>query len=315
MKNFSRFVKIILVLLAAAMFYSLLPLAALYLKKDPAPYTNAAATERLKANKGAHFAFIVLSDNHAGLFLDDSATLKLIRRVNRESRFKKIPVDMVISAGDITFRGSAWDYRMFNRIRSLIRYPMIATMGNHDSDNKGKERFKRYVGSPEFSFADRNSYFILLNNEEGDLRPPQFKWFEEELKKGAAYTHRFVILHKAPLSPYQQSWHRPELNPWSYRFMKMCEQHKVDVVFSGHEHIFKESAYGNYGGVRYVTASGAGIVQHLPASDGGFLHYVVVRVYGDYIDYEVRKVFPPLWEYCAFYFWKEVFYLAKDIFY
>jgi hypothetical protein len=40
-----------------------------------------------------------------------------------------------------------------------------------------------------------------------------------------------------------------------------------------------------------------------------------VRVYGDYVDFEVRKVFPPLWEYLTYYMWKELFYMLKSVFY
>ena len=57
------------------------------------------------------------------------------------------------------------------------------------------------------------------------------------------------------------------------------------------------------------------MLTQIPESDGGYLHYVVVRVYGDYVDYEVRKVFPPLWEYLTYYMWKELFYFVKDIVY
>ena len=35
------------------------------------------------------------------------------------------------------------------------------------------------------------------------------------------------------------------------------------------------------------------IIPWAPTWDGGYLHYLSIRVYGDYLDYEVRKVFPP----------------------
>ena len=134
--------------------------------------------------------------------------------------------------------------------------------------------------------------------------------FEEDLKRSSAYAHRFIIMHKPPISPYFQSWYRPELSPWSYRFMKLCEQYKVDMVFSGHEHLFKEKSFG---GVKYITSGGGGMPTQIPASGGAFLHYTVVRVYGDYIDYEVRKIFPPVWEYLTLYMWKDAFYFLKDV--
>lgn len=302
--------KIIALLLTALALYSLAPLAPFYLMKDPPPYSNSMAISQLENNKGEHFEFIVLGDNHAGLILDDSAALKLVRNINREGRFNKAPIDFVEITGDITFRGSAWDYRMFNRVRSLINMPVISAMGNHDNDKDDGELFKKYAGADEFSFTDRNSYFIFIDNGPNDLSEKQFSYLEDQLNKSAAYSHRFVFLHKSPTS-YQQTWYRPELSPWSYRFMKLCEKYKVDIVFSGHEHMFKKRSFG---GVQYVTSGGGGIITHIPRQDGGFLHYIVVRVNGDYVDYEVRKVSPPFWEFLAYYMWKDIFYFLKGVF-
>ena len=119
-------------------------------------------------------------------------------------------------------------------------------------------------------------------------------------------------MHKPPLSLCQQSWYRPELSPWSYRLMKLFEKYKVDMVMAGHEHMFRERTLG---GVRYLISGGGGMVMQVPESEGGYLHYVVVRVYGDYFDYEVRKVFPPVWEYLTYYMWKELFYTLKHVFF
>ena len=121
-----------------------------------------------------------------------------------------------------------------------------------------------------------------------------------------SYKHRFVILHKAPFSPYQQSWYRPELSEWSYRLMKLCEKYRVDIVFSGHEHMFKDETFG---GVKYLISGCGGMLLYLPQSAGGYLHYLVIKVRGDYVSFEVRRIFPPFWEYVTYYLWKEIFYL------
>ena len=306
MKKFIRIVIWIILLVAA---YSLASVVMLYLGPDPAPYTNARAVEKLRANAGDKFEFIVFGDNHAGLVFNDSATLKLVWNINREDRFMKMPVDFAAITGDVTFQGSEWDYRIFNKIRSCIKWPVICANGNHDDDRGGAERFAKNIGKREVAFGDRNSFFIFLDNSSNDLTDGQFARLEEELKDASAYRHLFIITHKAPLSPYQQSWFRPATNPWSYRFMKLCEKYKVDIVFSGHEHMFRELTHG---GVRYVTSGGGGMLTHIPSYDGGYLHYVVVRVYGDYVDYEVRKIRPPFWEFLTYYMWKDLFYLVKD---
>ena len=305
-----KILKIIGLVVLAAAIYSFIPVAGLYLEKDPAPYTNDEAAGKLKANKGDYFEFIVLGDNHAGFILNDSMTLKIIRSINRESRFKKVPIDLAVISGDVTFRGSAWDYRIYNKIRARIKLPVISAVGNHDDDQGGAMLFKKYAGPGELSFADRNSYFIVIDNAVGNINDARLSKLEEELKKSSDYAHRFVILHKPAVSPYFQSWYRPERSPWSYRFMKLCEKYKVDMVFSGHEHMFSEKKFG---GVKYIVSAGGGMPPNIPDSGGGFLHYVVVRVHGDYVDYEVRKIFPPVWEYLTLYIWKDAFYFLKNV--
>ena len=308
MKN--KLIKIILVLVITATVYSLVPVAVLYLKGNAiAVKTNETVVGSLKANKGNYFAFIVFGDNHAGLIFDDSAALKIIGRMNSEDRFKKFPIDFVLSTGDVTFRGSAWDYRIYDRIRSQIKWPVISGIGNHDDDRGGAPRFKEHIGGKEFSFIDRNSYFIVIDDSINDLTNAQFLWIEEELKKASEYSHKFIIMHKSPISVYQQSWYRPGLSRWSYRFMKLCEKHKVDIVFSGHQHMFGERKFG---GVRYAVSGGGGMLNTIPTQDGGYLNYLVVRVNGDYVDFEVRKIFPPVWEFFTYYMWKDIFYFLKD---
>lgn len=306
--------RLVILMLIIGMICSLIPATALYLQggtKTPLP-ANEQIAEKLKNNKGGVFSFIVFGDNHAGFIFDDSAFLKIIRRMNRENRFKKLNMDFVVNLGDVCFiAGTRWDYLIYDRLRAKIKWPVISLMGNHD-DEHGEHLFKEYLGKKEFSFTDRNSYFIILDNKITALSEEQCKWLEGELQKSAAYAHRFVFMHKQAISLYQQSWFRPELSAWSYQFMKICERYKVDIVFAGHEHMFREATYG---GVRYVITGGGGMLSQIPEADGGYLHYIVVRVYGDYVDYEVRKVFPPLWEYFTYYMWKELFYFLKDVFY
>lgn len=308
-----RAFRILVIAIVAASLYSLTPVALLYLKKHVRQPTNSETAERLKSNKGDYFGFVVFGDNHAGFIFDDSAFLKLIRNMNREDRFKKLPIDFAASVGDVTFsKGLESDYITYDKLRSLIKWPVISAIGNHDYKNGGWRNFNKYIGSPEFSFVDRNSYFIVLDNKITDISPKLFLWLESELIKASAYKHKFIFMHKSPISLYQQSWFRPELSPWSYKTMKLCQKYGVDIVFTGHEHMFRA---GVFGGVRYLTSGGAGMLTQIPESDGGFLHYIVVRVYGDYVDYEVRKISPPFWEIVTYYMWKEAFYCLKGIFF
>ncbi len=270
--------------------------------------TNEAAAEALGKKAGDRFSFIVMGDTESGLPVTDPATLKIIRNINRERRFEKVDIDSLFVVGDDTFRGMRNHYRAYTKLMSLVSMPVISVVGNHDFDNEGKKAFGEYMGKDEFAFGSRNSYFIVINDEEGNVSEAQFAWLERELKNGMAYAHRFIFMHKPPFNPHQQSWYRVETNQWPRHFMRLCEDYKVDIVFSGHEHIFKEAQFK---GVRYIVTGGGGMLPTEPSWEGGYLHYVRVGVNGDYVGFEVRRVMPPFWLYLIYYLWKDLFYIAK----
>lgn len=308
-----KVLKIILILFIALNIYSFLPVLSFYFKGSPDIISkNADVVENLKSNKDPYFSFIVMSDTGSGMFFTESATLKIIRTMNREDRFKKIPIDFVINIGDVTFRGRESHFKNYIKLKNMIKFPVIDVPGNHDDDADGKNNrfalFKKYCGKPEFSFTERNSYFIVLDNNDGDFKERQFVWLENELKKAEAYKHTFIFMHKPPFNPYQQAWYRVETNPWSYRFLKLCDEYNVDMVFSGHENVQKVVKFGS---VTYLVSGGGGTLLIQPSSEGGLLNYIVVKVNRDYVDYEIRKIQPPLWEFFGFYMWKDLIYFVQ----
>ena len=311
-----RTISIIVLLFLAVNIYSAIPIVAFYFKKTPRDFhSNEKITSELKNNKEPYFSFIVISDTSSGCFLMEASTLKVISKINREDRFHKVPIDFVINIGDVTYRGKESHYRNYAKMRDMIKFPVISAIGNHDDDiddgEKGAALFEKYCGEKEFSFTDRNSYFIVLDNKNGEFRDDQFNWFEGELQKAGAYKHIFVFMHKPPFNPYQQSWYRIETCPWSHRFLKLCEKYKVDTVFSGHEYIYR---IVEFGGVKYVVSGGGGALLHeAPSRDNSSLNYIVVKVNRDYVDYEVRKIFPPVWEFFTFYIWKDLVYFFRDM--
>ena len=307
-----KFLKVALILFIAINLYSMIPIISLYLEKPPATWiTNEKATEKLKNNKEPHFSFIVTSDTGSGFFMNESATLKIVSRINREDRFKKGPIDFVMNIGDVTFRGRESHFQNYAKIKKKVKFQVIDAIGNHDDDYTGHpDLFNKYCGKNEFSFSDRNSYFIVLDNLNGDFTEEQFLSFEKELEKGKAYEHIFVFLHKPPFNPFSETWYRAETNPWSLRFMNLCEGYGVDIVFSGHEEGHRIVKFGS---VTYVVAAGGGTLMVQPSSEGGFLNYIVVKINGNYIDYEVKKVSPPAWEFFTYYMWKDFVYFLRGI--
>ncbi|KJJ85979.1 metallophosphoesterase [Candidatus Omnitrophus magneticus] len=303
-----KLIKIILFVAIAAIIYSFLPMIKFMTipaasKED----NNQSNIEKLKNNQGAYFSFIIFGDNHAGFSINDASTIKEIWHMNREDRFRKIPIDFVLSVGDVSLNGARKHFEAFKKLQKLIKYPVIAAIGNHDSSLL----FNEYCGIKEFTFVNRNSFFIVLDNEAGELSEKQFEWFESKLKEGTRYAHIFVILHKPPFDPYQQEWYNMDNSPWAYEFRKLCAEYRVDMVFTGHKHMFKSQKFD---GVEYIVTGGGGMITEMPEKDGGYLHYVRVMVNHDYVTYEVRKVTPPLWTQFIYYFWKEAVYWARNFY-
>ncbi|MGB3114316.1 MAG: metallophosphoesterase, partial [Candidatus Omnitrophota bacterium] len=268
---------------------------------------NRASVEKLTSNNGAYFSFMVMGDNHSGLVFNDAATLKLIWHLNREDRFRKVPIDFVLNVGDVSLDGERSHFEAYKKMQKIIKWPVIAAIGNHDDP----ELFKEFCGETNFAFSDRNSYFIVLDNEEGQLDESRFAWLEEELKKGQNYDHIFIAMHKPPFDPCQQEWYNMDNSPWAYTFRKLCAEYGVDMVFAGHKHMFKHEKFDD---VDYIVTGGGGMLIEIPEADGGCIHYVRVQVNHDYVTYEVRKISPPLWEYLAYYFWKEAVYWARNLY-
>jgi len=295
--------KILALLVVIVLVYSFLPLIPFWfmapaLNSD----NNQANIEKLKNNKGAYFSFIVFGDSHNGLFANDASTLKEIWQMNREDRFRKVPIDFVISVGDVTLDGSKRDFRAWKKMQTLIKYPVIAAIGNHDN---GKF-FEEFCGDRQFAFLNRNSYFIVVDNADGI---PDFIWLEEKLKEGQKYDHTFVIMHKPPCDPYQQEWYNVDNAPWAYQLRKLLAKYHVDMVFAGHKHMFKHQRFDD---IEYITTGGGGMLIEIPESEGGYLHYIRVMVNHDYVTYEVRKISPPLWLHITYYLGKEALCWARN---
>lgn len=303
-----RFIVITSALVLCAIIYSFLPLIPFwFMAPASSSDNNQANIKKLENNEGAYFSFIVFGDNHSGLILNDAATLAEIWHMNREDRFRKAPIDFVLNTGDVSLDGKRSHFLAYKKMQKLIQYPMVAVIGNHDD----AKLFNEYCGLKEFAFANRNSYFIIVNDEEGLITDRQFDWLEDQLKKAKGYDNIFVAMHKPPFDPYQQDWYRADNRQWSYRFRDLCAKYNVKMVFSGHKHMFKHERFDN---VDYIVTGGGGMIIEIPEADGGFLHYVRVVVDHDYVTYEVRKISPPLWEYMTYYIWKEALYRARDFY-
>jgi len=92
-------------------------------------------------------------------------------------------------------------------------------------------------------------------------------------------TNRFVFLHR-PLYPDSLigSHFRNCLDKYPEErdsLLALLKMYEVDIIFVGHEHLFRKSAHD---GIIQIITGGAGAPLYAKEEDGGFYHFVLVDV-------------------------------------
>jgi len=196
------------------------------------------------------------------------------------------PFAFVLMLGDNIYEGPASrdDYwRKFEEpYRRLLDQGVkfYATLGNHDDPreviyplfNMDGERYYSFAPPEDLlaKIATRVEFFAVDSTH---LDRTQLRWLDERLGKSSA-TWKVCFFHH-PL--YTSGRYRT----WSRGFRLLLEPslvaHGVDVVFSGHEHIYQRTELQS--GIQYFVSGGAG---SLRPGDGAPASYVARTFDTDY---------------------------------
>jgi len=196
---------------------------------------------------------------------------------------------LYFNVGDVVYSGEYREYVDFVRVTSAIRGPLFIAMGNHEDTIgvEGQENFLHFFGKLFYSFNYGNSHFVVLNanivGHRYTLSEEQIQWLERDLEEHSDAEHTFVFIHQ-PVYKYAHGLEDPGVEE---RLKRIFEEHGVDCVFQGHEHMFHS---GEEGDVRFFITGGAGAEldpQYPP--DTLFFHYILVTVSGEEVSYEVVR--------------------------
>jgi acid phosphatase type 7 len=186
---------------------------------------------------------------------------KLLEQMLREG------LDLVAVTGDMVLRGSDeadWQ-RFFAVTRDLLAsIPYYPAVGNHDlgwggahDDTQGIFSLPpgppgRPAGAFYYSRDVADVHLVFLDSNAYD-RPEQETWLASDLAAARARKVRAIIAITHD-GPYARGYHGGSTIARE-RYVPILLAHRVDLVLSGHDHIYQR---GDAKGLRYVVSGGGG---------------------------------------------------------
>ena len=202
------------------------------------------------------------------------------------------PFDFVIMLGDNIYGGSK--PADFERKFAVPYKPLIdggvkfyASLGNHDNTNERFYKLFNMNGESYYTYKKGNVRFFVLNSNYMD--PKQSAWLEAQLREAGNGDWKVCYLHH-PLYT-SAKFHGPSLD-LRQSLEPLFIKYGVDVVFSGHEHVY-ERVHPQHG-IYYFTegASGSlrpGNLARSAITDKGFdtdRSFMLIEITGDDMYFE-----------------------------
>ncbi|HJL05770.1 MAG TPA: metallophosphoesterase [Polyangiaceae bacterium LLY-WYZ-15_(1-7)] len=281
----------------------------LYAGQVTAPGLEAAVTlhtaPEAATEEAGDLSFLVYGDDRTG----HAVHRRLVARMREEEGAR-----FVVHTGDyVEVGGRPGDWQTFFEIAGpLLRdVPIYPSLGNHEIYGPGgRMRYQRYFVKPSLRVAFQAwthgpvKLIALDSNDEWTEDAEQLHWLEEQLAHARDEPGvRFVIVfaHQGPLSSGRHGDH-PGMS--SLGVAEILRQAEVDLVFSGHDHMYER---GDFRGLKYVVTGGGGAplyrVNRARPSQLAFQpvhHYVRIDVEGKRLAMTVVRPSGDVLERCGF---------------
>ena len=195
-------------------------------------WSLAAAPQVVPMDAAGALRFAVIGDNGSGEEPQYDVARQMVQAHAR------VPFEFVVMVGDNLY-GSQKPRDFANKFEipygPLLRMgiPFYAALGNHDEpDNRNYAPFNM-GGQRYYSFAKGPARFFVFDTN--FLDPPQLQWLEQSLRSSQD-EWKIAVFHHPIYSDGDR--HGPNV---SLRVVlePLFVRHGVDVVFSGHEHIYE----------------------------------------------------------------------------
>jgi hypothetical protein len=147
-------------------------------------------------------------------------------------------------------------------------------------------------GNPYYSFSEKNSYFIVLDDANSDVNNTQMNWLKNELRWSQNCKYRFIFMHIPLYDPrYNSTGKGLSLgnSTTEKTINNLFDEYNVTILFTSHIHGY---FHGVWGKTAFITTGGAGSPLSKPpngvnSTENYFYHYILVNVTDHGVDYEL----------------------------
>jgi predicted phosphodiesterase len=197
--------------------------------------------------------FAIIGDSGTG----DMFQYELAREM---AQYREVfPFDFVIMLGDNIYHGASPSH--FKSRFELPYQPLLdagvkfyASLGNHDGPSERFYKPFNMNGQRYYTFKKGNARFFALDSNYMD--PQQIQWMEGEFRKSGE-RWKICFFHHPLYSDGR--FHGPDLDLRA-QLEPLFERYGVNVVFSGHEHVYERIKPQH--GVDYFVLGNAGELRH-----------------------------------------------------
>ena len=251
--------------------------------------TAIAAQQMTLPRKSGSVRFLVLGDAGTG----DREQYETANQMLRYGRI--FPFTFAIMLGDNLYgseRPQDFEKKFMRPYKALLEKDVkfYAVLGNHDDPrqvsykpfNMHDERYYSFAPPEDLiaRLATRVEFFAL---DSTNLDLTQLKWLDERLGKSDA-EWKICFLHH-PL--YTSGRYRNTARVHRWALEPILTRHGVNVVFSGHEHIYQRTALEN--GIQYFISGGAGSLRIGDGTPAPYIartfdedyHFMLIEIDGD----------------------------------
>ncbi len=247
----------------------------------PAPIVGASGVIPMPQLRGGT-VFGLMGDSGSGDQAQESVARAMLAYFKTERRFS-----FVLMLGDNLYDDD-YDGEFARPYKALLDagVTFYAALGNHDRDLEIHFKPFNMRDQDRYTFDEGNARFAVLNsNHPND--PAQLKWFDG-IWSDAGDKWRIAYFHH-PL--YSSGQHARESRDVIRPALEgALERNKVDVVFSGHEHLYERIAPQH--GIRYFVSGGGGrtLYNVRPSAFDEVAvsehHFMVAEIAGDRLFFE-----------------------------